>query len=174
MHPRAARPRPVVCSTRELGAVGGAIYKGNDNLAQDLIDLTGENKGFNVALDCVARTQNEAIAEILKIDSRWILYSLLSGFVLKETSLLRTILKKRIHLKGTTLRTRSNSFKADLIAKFNSKVVPLFEQGKLRNVVDTSYQVKFGDAEAGAKKVEEAHALMKQNKNMGKIILNFE
>ena len=49
-----------------------------------------------------------------------------------EGDILATILRKRATLSGTTLRARSNEYKAKLIASFTRDALPHFETKKLR------------------------------------------
>lgn len=55
---------------------------------------------------------------------------------------LRTILSKRLHLVGTTLRARSADEKAALTARFVKQVLPLFGRGVLKPVVDSVIDAK--------------------------------
>jgi tumor protein p53-inducible protein 3 len=52
-----------------------------------------------------------------------------------EGDVLRKMLNKRIQLLFTTLRTRSDSYKADLVSAFSEKILPGFEQGSFKFVV---------------------------------------
>jgi len=45
-------------------------------------------------------------------------------------------LGKRIQLTGTTLRTRSNAYKANLIKDFLDKALPAFEDDRLKPIID--------------------------------------
>ena len=58
---------------------------------------------------------NPGNADALRVDGRWVLYGLMSG-ASAEGPILGTILRKRISLVGTTLRSRSLAYKAALDA----------------------------------------------------------
>jgi hypothetical protein len=58
---------------------------------------------------------------LLDIDGKWILFGLLSGY--KVDMNLALLLAKRIHLISTTLKTRSDLYKNQLISDFTSKVL---------------------------------------------------
>jgi tumor protein p53-inducible protein 3 len=47
------------------------------------------------------------------------------------------ILRKRISFIGTTLKTRSNHYKSDLIENFSEEVLPYFNTGKLKLKIDS-------------------------------------
>ena len=101
-----------ICS--ELGAKGVVYYKDNPNWSKDLIAFKGGN--FNAVLDCVGSDNYESTIDLLDIDGKWILFGLLSGF--KTNLNLASLLAKRISLISTTLKTRSDQYKNNLIADF--------------------------------------------------------
>jgi NADPH:quinone reductase-like Zn-dependent oxidoreductase len=73
------------------------------------------------------------------------------------------LMVKRHTLTGSTLRARSDAFKAALTADIAEKVWPLVVGGKLRPVMDRQFPL----AEAGA-----AHARMEAGAHIGKIVLD--
>lgn len=87
-----------------MGASGIAYYKDNSNWAKDLLALKGSS--FDAVLDCVGASNVESTLELLGIDSRWILFGLLSGGNVNIN--LGALLAKRISLISTTLKTRSD------------------------------------------------------------------
>ena len=72
------------------------------------------------------------------------------------------LLVKRITWIGTTLRARPIEQKIALCQRFAAEVLPLFESGALRPVIDSRYRL---DA------VADAHRHMEANANVGKILL---
>ncbi|HET9621961.1 MAG TPA: NAD(P)H-quinone oxidoreductase [Kofleriaceae bacterium] len=75
---------------------------------------------------------------------------------------LGTLLRKRVRVFGTVLRARPLEEKIAAVRTFEAQVVPLFQRGLLRPVVDTVMDL---DAAAAA------HARMASNAGFGKIIL---
>ncbi len=69
---------------------------------------------------------------------------------------------RRITLSGSTLRPRSNEFKALLAQEIAAIAWPLVEDGQLRPIMDRTFPL----AEAAA-----AHARMEAGAHIGKIIL---
>ena len=64
---------------------------------------------FNAVLDCVGSDNVDNTIKLLDIDSKWVLFGLLSG---GKTNLnLAQLLGKRIQLIPTTLKTRSKEYK---------------------------------------------------------------
>jgi NADPH:quinone reductase-like Zn-dependent oxidoreductase len=73
-----------------------------------------------------------------------------------------TVMRKRLMLTGSTLRPRSDEFKALLADEIYNHAWPLFEDGTIRPVMDRTFPL----AEAGA-----AHARMEGGDHIGKIVL---
>ena len=72
------------------------------------------------------------------------------------------IMRRRLTLSGSTLRPRSNQFKALLAQEIAQNAWPLVAEGLLRPVMDRSFPL----AEAAA-----AHARMEAGEHVGKIVL---
>ena len=87
----------------------------------------------------------------------------MGGNLVKEFNLSK-FLGKRIQLNFTTLRSRSDEYKTDLISKFASEVLPGFLNGEFKPIIDKIYTVD---------QIIEAHERMEQNKNIGKIIVKW-
>lgn len=75
------------------------------------------------------------------------------------------LLRKRLTIVGTVLRARPLEEKIGLARDFSERVVPLFEAGRVKPVVDRI----FSFTEVGA-----AHELMESNGTFGKIVLRWE
>jgi NADPH:quinone reductase-like Zn-dependent oxidoreductase len=72
------------------------------------------------------------------------------------------IMSRRYTLTGSTLRPRSNQFKALLAQEIARTAWPLFTSGQLRPIMDQAFPL----AEAAA-----AHARMEAGAHIGKIVL---
>ena len=75
---------------------------------------------------------------------------------------LKPLMAKRANLHWSTLRTRSNAYKTELIQRFSKECLPDFEAGLLKPVVDRVFKMS---------QIVEAHQYMEKNENIGKIIL---
>jgi len=75
------------------------------------------------------------------------------------------VMSKRLTLRGTVLRGRSNEEKATATRLFANHVVPLLASAAVKPVVDKVYPVE---------EIREAHLLMENNQNFGKIVLSLE
>ena len=103
----------------------------------------------------------QANAEVLRPEGRWVVFGLMGGADV-DGPLLSSILRKRLTIRGTTLRARSNDYKAELIQRFHKLAMPHLVSGALSSVVDTVLPFE---------EVIKAHKIMEENKNSGKIVL---
>jgi len=72
------------------------------------------------------------------------------------------LLRKRLTIRGTVLRARPLEEKIDAMQRFARHVVPWFERGALRAVVDKTFPLD---------RASEAHAYMASNEGFGKVVL---
>ena len=138
---------------QELGAQGGV-------LRGDGIEGLKEFAPFDVILDPVGASYAAQNLKMLALEGRWINIGLMGG---RRAELdLAHLLSKRIQLIGSTLRSRSDAFKGELIAQLTEKVWPLFSSGALNPQVEEVFA--WTDAEA-------AFARLASNQVNGKIVL---
>jgi NADPH2:quinone reductase len=72
------------------------------------------------------------------------------------------ILRKRIRLEGSTLRSRPDAFKAQLVRSFTEECIPALARGDLKPVIETSFDLS---------EMRQAHELMESNATIGKIVI---
>jgi len=72
------------------------------------------------------------------------------------------LFRKRVRLTASTLRSRTLEYKVRLTQDFAAKLLPLFEEGSVHPVIDSTYDWS---------EVQQAHRRMDNNENAGKIIL---
>jgi putative PIG3 family NAD(P)H quinone oxidoreductase len=143
---------------RELGADLAVNYKTQD-FVEEVKGFT-EGKGVNVVLDMVSGDYVARNMECLAEDGRHVTIAVLGG--LKAEINMATVMRKRLSLTGSTLRPRSDEFKALLADEIYNHAWPLFEDGTIAPVMDQTFPL----AEAGA-----AHARMEGGDHIGKIVL---
>jgi len=120
-----------------LGAQGGVVR--GDGL-EGLKDFGP----FDVILDPVGASYSETNLKVIALDGRWVLIGLMGG---REAQLdLAQVLGKRVHLLGSTLRSRNDQFKADLLSDLGQHVWPLFAEGRLKSQLARTFPIS--DAEA--------------------------
>ncbi len=76
---------------------------------------------------------------------------------------LAALMPKRAKLSGTVLRARPIEEKIAISQRFSAEIIPLFESGKIRPVIDCRYP--FSD-------IAHAHEHMAANANTGKIVID--
>ena len=127
---------------------------------RDVIRRETGGKGVDLILDLVGATYwTDNIASLLT-RGRIILVGLVGGAMSQLN--LSVLLRRRLHVIGTVLRSRERDEKAALAERMRTDLVPLFEAGALSPVVDRVFPLH----EAAA-----AHAYMEENRNAGKIVL---
>nr|WP_301291793.1 zinc-binding dehydrogenase [Pseudomonas koreensis] len=136
-----------------LGAQGGVVRT-------DDIESLRDFGPFDVILDPVGGNYSALNLKLMALDGRWVLIGLMGG---REATLdLAQVLGKRVQLLGSTLRSRDDQFKADLLSDLGQHVWPLFAEGRLRPQLAKAFAVK--DAEA-------AFAELASNTVAGKLVL---
>nr|WP_269807914.1 zinc-binding dehydrogenase [Pseudomonas agronomica] len=136
-----------------LGAQGGVVRTDDINSLNDFAP-------FDVILDPVGANYASLNVKLLSVDGRWVLIGLMGG---RTTELdLAQVLGKRIQLLGSTLRSRNDQFKADLISELGQNVWPLFTDKRLSPQLARTFAIT--DAEA-------AFAELATNQVSGKLVL---
>ena len=156
---------------KQLGAVHGVNYKAAGSGAGESWNAQVKaftksrfgKDGVDLVLDPVGGSHSAANADVLAMDGRWILYGLMGGGIAKDFPL-ATILSKRIKLEGSTLRSRTEQFKAELVKEFTKECLGAFEGDapKLKPIIEKSFPLE---------QIAEAHTLMESNETIGKICI---
>ena len=144
---------------KQLGADKTINYKEED-FSKQVLEWTNE-AGADVILDFIGASYWEKNINSIKIDGRWVLIGVLGGSKVTEVDLSK-LLAKRVTIAATLLTPRSDAYKASLTQEFIKNVLPFFEDGKIKPIIDTTFPLE---------KVAKAHQYMEDNKNIGKLIL---
>ncbi|MCC6927124.1 NAD(P)H-quinone oxidoreductase [Novosphingobium sp.] len=142
----------------EIGADHAIDYKAQD-FVEEVARITG-GKGVELVLDMVAGDYVARNLKCLAEDGRHVTIAVQGG--LQATINMAEVMRRRLTLTGSTLRPRSNQFKALLAQEIRQNAWPLVEEGELRPVMDQVFPL----AEAAA-----AHARMEAGAHIGKIVL---
>lgn len=86
----------------------------------------------------------------------------MSGFTVSNLNI-SAFVRKRVSVRGSSLRSRDEEYQAELCKLFVKEVLPLIEAGKLKLMIEKFYP--WTD-------IVEAHKLMESNQTKGKIICN--
>jgi putative PIG3 family NAD(P)H quinone oxidoreductase len=145
---------------RSLGAHHTIDYK-NEDFSERVKEIT-DGEGVDVLIDFVGGPNFAPNLAALGLDSRMVMLAFLGGPSTAEAVNLAAILRKRIHIMGSTLRSRTKTYKAQLTADLQQKYWSAFTEGSLLPIVDSVYPWE---------QVAEAHLYMEANQNTGKVIL---
>lgn len=141
-----------------IGADHAIDYKASDFVAE-VARITG-GAGVHLVLDMVAGDYVPRNLQCLGEDGRHVTIAVQGG--LQATINMAQVMSRRLTLTGSTLRPRSNQFKALLAQEIARNAWPFVEEGRLRPVMDQCFPL----AEAAA-----AHARMESGGHVGKIVL---
>ncbi|MFT5353918.1 MAG: NADPH2:quinone reductase [Polyangiales bacterium] len=118
--------------------------------------------GADLILDTIgAKYLNENLAS-LRTGGRIVVIGLLGG--IKGELDLGKLLSKRATLHGSVLRSRPLEEKITLAQLFTRRLLPLFERGALRPVVDTVMDME---------EIQAAHTRMESGQTFGKLVLRW-
>jgi NADPH:quinone reductase-like Zn-dependent oxidoreductase len=129
----------------------------------DKITATIGGDQVHVILDLVGGGYLEGNLRVLAQRGRLIIVGLTAGS--RAELDMGAILRKRLKMIGTVLRARSLEEKIALARDASTHVVPLFDAGKLRPVIDRVFSFE---------EVRAAHELMHSNETFGKIVLRWD
>jgi putative PIG3 family NAD(P)H quinone oxidoreductase len=133
-------------------------YKTTD-FAEAIAGEFGEN-AVDLVLDVVGASYWKANLTVLRTGGRLVLVGRLGGSD-AETPL-GLLMTKRLRIMGTVMRSRSLEDKAAVTREFESQVLPLLRNGRVRPVVDSVFRLE---------DVRRATERMENNENVGKIVL---
>lgn len=129
-----------------------------------LLTGDGPDRGADVIVDVVgAPTLNANVARLAR-DGRLVILATMGGTVAERFDL-RALFARRGRLVASTLRNRTDAYKADLVARFRRDAWPGLSDGTLRPVVDRVLPW----AEAA-----EAHRALAANETVGKVVLTLD
>ncbi|KAF5360837.1 hypothetical protein D9756_004962 [Leucocoprinus leucothites] len=98
------------------GPTHAANYKTEDFSA--VVKNVTNGKGVNVLIDFVGQSHFSKNLDALAVDGRMTMLAMLSGSVVEKVNL-APLLYKRLHVEGSTLRSRPAQYQADLIQQYD-------------------------------------------------------
>lgn len=117
-------------------------------------------EGMDVVLDMIGGEYTPANLRLLADEGRLVLINVMKG---REAAVdLLEIMRRRLVITGSTLRSRDTAFKSRIARKLEKYIWPLLESGTIRPVVSAVFPLE----DAG-----KAHALMESGEHHGKIVL---
>ncbi len=142
----------------KLGADRAVNYKTEDFVTEARNATDGA--GANVILDMVGGDYIERNYDAAAVEGRVVQIAFLGGP--KANANFAKLMVKRLHHTGSTLRPRSNTDKAAMVAAIEAKVMPLLREGRIKPLIDSTFPLE---------KAADAHRRMETSEHIGKIVL---
>lgn len=142
----------------ELGADAVANYREDDWVA--VAREATDGRGVDVVLDSIGGPYLEGNLNALAEDGALVLIGLMGGA--KAEIQMGQLLARRLRVIGSTLRTRSEGRKAEIVRSFLARFGDALADGKIRPVLHRVFPL----AEA-----PEAHRMLKASTHFGKVVL---
>ena len=145
---------------RQLGADLVIDRSPNDWLASALAAVPG---GFHTVLDVIGGEEVDRNLKAVAVQGTIVQVGLMGGAAtLVNVGMLLT---KRATWIGTTMRSRPLDEKVAVTRRFAIEMLPLFESGHLRPVIDSQFDLEH---------IADAHRHMAANNNAGKILVRID
>ncbi|MEX1218738.1 MAG: NAD(P)H-quinone oxidoreductase [Acidimicrobiales bacterium] len=144
---------------RALGADLAIDYTSQDFVAECEVFTGGT--GVDVVLDVIGGDYVDKNIAVLCVGGRIVQVGAMGGGRTEVT--IGMLLPKRASIIGTVLRARPLEEKIAITQRFAAEILPLFDAGLARPVIDSRYALSA---------IAEAHAFMEANTNVGKILID--
>jgi NADPH2:quinone reductase len=144
----------------DLGADHAILYRSQDFVTE--VKRLIDGRGVDVILDMVAGDYVAREVECLAEDGRLVIIAVQGGLEAEFNA--GMVLRKRLHITGSTLRPRSVAFKSAIARALWKNAWPQLEDGRVRPVIFRTFD---------STQADQAHALMESNAHIGKIMLTW-
>ena len=144
----------------DIGAQHAVDYR--SDWESDVKRLT-DNEGVDVVLDAQAGDYTQKQLDLLKPDGRLVFIASHKGEFAEVN--IRAIVRRRLTLTGSTLRPRPAAYKGAIARELVQQVWPLLEQGRITTRIHAVFSWD---------EVREAHRMLDQNEQIGKVVLAIE
>lgn len=138
-----------------------------DTSREDIVDVLRREAAaghpLNLAIDCLGSEKVGECFPYVAYMCKWIMIATLAGDVSPVN--MRTMFMKNIRLIGSTLRSKTPAFKAELLSKLVEDVWPMVESGAVRPTIWRVMPIS---------EANEAHALLRDGKSAGKVVLTWK
>jgi NADPH:quinone reductase len=145
---------------RQFGMEDGVQLGESLDALQPAVDRWTAKQGVNVIFDLVAGKYVPAGLRALALNGRMVIIAVPAGFRVEVD--LRSVLSRRLTVRGSTLRARPLEEKIQVTREFAQEVVPLIARGILRPTIDGEFSMD---------DVAAAHARLESNQTFGKLVL---
>jgi NADPH:quinone reductase len=148
---------------KQYGLSESIAVENDPSLFADAVKEWTNGRGVNVILDLVGAAYLKPNLDALATLGRLIFVGTTSGA--KAEIDYGVVMRKRLRIMGTSLRTRSIEEKATATRLFAQHVAPLLANGSVRPVIDSVFRIE---------EVREAHKRIESNETFGKVVLTLD
>ena len=145
---------------REYGLDEAIAVEDDTGLVAGAVSRWTDGAGADVILDLVGAKYLAANLDSLAPRGRLLLVGTTAGA--NAPLDFGIVMRKRLKIIGTVLRSRSTEEKAEATLRFRQHVLPLLSRGVVRPVVDSVYPLE---------EVRRAHERLESNESFGKVVL---
>ena len=150
------------CRACEAFGAAKAINYKTENFADAIKQLTN-GKGVDVILDMIGGDYTAGNLSALAEEGRLVLINVMNG---KDAQVdLSVVMRKRLTITGSMLRSREISFKAAIAQNLEKNIWPLLASGKIKPVINKVFP---------AEQAADAHRLMESSEHVGKIVISWQ
>ena len=137
-----------------------------DTSKEDIVDVLKREAEaghpLNLAIDCLGSAKVGECFPHVAYMCKWIMIATLAGDL--STVNMRTMFMKNIRLIGSTLRSKTPAFKAEILANLVRDIWPKVESGEVRPTIWRVMPIT---------EANEAHALLRDGKSAGKVVMTW-
>ena len=131
-----------------------------EDISEVLEEELANGTSVDVAIDCLGGEIMGKCIHYLTHGARWIMIAALAG---QKTEIdLKNIYVRNVRIIGSTLRSRTPTVKAQILAELVEKVFPKIESGEVKPTIHAVLPIT--EAEA-------AHDILYKGENIGKVVL---
>lgn len=148
-----------------LGAANAFVIDSDRPFFAELIRTYNDGRRVNCIIDPVGGPYLSENIELLDWDGRLVVYDLFGGPAVADAALLQRLLSKRLSLHCSTLHTRSLDYQSQLMHDIaaDPDALPAVAREEIRVSVDRTFEME---------EILQAHALLRGNANIGKVVLS--
>ena len=130
------------------------------NRTTDHLCAAMEQHPVDLALDCIAGAELGRCLEKMAPGGRWVVIATMGGATTELDANL--FFRRGLRLIGSTLRSRTPQMKAEILAGLERALWGSFSAGTIRPVIHATLPIT---------RAEEAHAILQNRENLGKVVL---
>jgi len=147
---------------KQLGADFQIDRSENDgNWVGKVMEATG-GSGVDIIIDFVGSTYWDQNLAALALDGTMVILSFLGGSQVQGSDI-SAILRKRLTIRGSTLRNRPLEYKIKLTKDFEAFAMEKFKAKRMKALITKTFSWEH---------VADAHRFLESNQSVGKVVLN--